>query len=61
MRDLDGSDWLDARKARFVAGMKSPMGFGFGARASSGGEGVEFETLKQQILAGADERRSHPR
>lgn len=61
VRDLDGSDWLDAREARFVEGMQSPMGYGYGAQPGPADEGVGLETLKQQILAREDERRSHPR
>ncbi len=61
VRDLDASGWLDAREARFVEVRQSPMGYGYGARPGSADEGVGLETLRQQILAREDERRSPPR
>lgn len=48
-RHADGA-WVDAKTARYVAGKTSPMGFNFGAVDPSG-EGVDFETLKEQVLA----------
>ena len=47
---LGDGPWLDARKAAFVTGKTSPMGFGFGALAGADG-GLDFAAMKTRVLA----------
>ncbi|MFT3768231.1 MAG: hypothetical protein QM820_22500 [Minicystis sp.] len=47
VRDGRGDRWLDARAARYVAGARTPMDFGFEARAD---EGVSFDAFSAEIL-----------
>ena len=42
--------WLDARKAQYVAST-SPMAYNFGAVAHPQAGAVDFETLRQHVLA----------
>ncbi len=46
-----GKVWLDARKARFVEGMQSPMAHGFGAVADERAEAVSFDDMQRKVLA----------
>ncbi|MDE2586134.1 MAG: protein NosL [Betaproteobacteria bacterium] len=43
--------WLDARKAQFVAGKRTPMAYGFGAVAEAVPGSVSFEEAKKLVLA----------
>lgn len=61
VRDVDASQWLDARQSRFAKVRNSPMGYGYGARPASAGEGVDLGALIPNILAEEDERRSPDR
>lgn len=49
VRDAAGPGWLEARSARYASGARTPMDFGFEAR--SGGEGVDFEAMREAALA----------
>jgi len=42
--------WLDARAARYVK-RTSPMGYDFGARGQPQEESVDFQTMRERILA----------
>lgn len=44
VKDHRSSHWIDARTARYVSGMHTPMGFGLGALATADGS-VSAETL----------------
>jgi len=47
--------WIDARKASYVTGLVSPMGYGLGAQAGAAGQGLDFAAARDQIL-GLDHR-----
>lgn len=58
VRDAEGSAWLDARSAKYVAGARTPMDFGFEGRRPADPNGVGFEELRAAILARRDRERS---
>lgn len=43
--------WLDARRAQFVEGKVSPMGYNFGAYAQPDAAAVAFEAMRSTLLA----------
>lgn len=43
--------WLDARRAHYLQGRKSPMGYHFAALAEAEGDAVSYPEMKQRILA----------
>ena len=45
-----GTRWLDARTARYVPGLISPMDYGFGAIESSGPDTISYEEMFQAAL-----------
>ena len=47
----DDPTWLDARAARYLPGKTSPMGYNFGASAQAQAGALDFQTLRQQVLA----------
>ncbi|RKZ53619.1 MAG: protein NosL [Candidatus Parabeggiatoa sp. nov. 3] len=49
--DYRNGEWLDARKAYYVAGQTTPMDFGFGAVAAPVSGSVDFETAKTAVLS----------
>jgi hypothetical protein len=46
-----GDKWLDARKARYVGGRISPMGYNYGAIAHAEAGAADFEEMRQHVLA----------
>ncbi len=46
VREQKGDRWMDARSARYVKGARTPMDFGFEARAD---EGVSFEAFSTEV------------
>jgi hypothetical protein len=48
VRDAEAGGWLDARVARYVAGAKTPMDFGFEGRKTGG---VSFDEMRDLVLA----------
>ena len=49
--DVDaGKTWLDARKANYVQGMKSPMNYGFGAVAEARDGTISYEEMRKTVL-----------
>jgi copper chaperone NosL len=46
VREAGGERWLDARTARYVKGARTPMDFGFEARAD---EGVSFDAFSAEV------------
>lgn len=46
-----GSQWLDARKAAYAGGRRSPMGYGFAAVAEGSAGAVPFAEARKAILA----------
>lgn len=50
VRDATGQSWLDATRARYVAGARTPMDFGFEARAAAP-EGVGFDAMGDAVRA----------
>jgi copper chaperone NosL len=48
VRAEDGDAWLDAARARYHAGARTPMDYGFGATATGN---LGFEQVRQQVLA----------
>jgi len=51
VRDGEAGRWVDAAHARYVAGAKSPMDFGYEARAATDGSGVACSDMRQTVLA----------
>jgi nitrous oxide reductase accessory protein NosL len=50
VRDVDsGSKWLDARKARYVGGLHSPMDYGFGAVEDNRPGSLSFGEMVRQV------------
>ncbi len=47
----DGVQWLDARRAQYAGGRTSPMGYNFGAVAVAQAGSLDFETMRQHVLA----------
>lgn len=43
--------WLEARKAYYVTGKRTPMGYGFGAMALPVPGSLSFEEARKQVLA----------
>lgn len=51
VRDYEtGTRWIDARDARYVSGVVSPMDYGFGAVESSGPDTLSFADMKAEVL-----------
>lgn len=48
----DSGNWIDARKAWYVLGDTTPMGYGFGAREIKSDDAVDFDTMRLQMLRG---------
>ncbi len=48
VREATSGVWLDARTAHYVQGARTPMDFGFEARAV---DGVSFETAREAVRA----------
>ena len=46
-----GEKWLEARKAQFAGGRISPMAYNFGAVAHAEAGTVDFEEMRQHVLA----------
>jgi hypothetical protein len=46
-----GSQWIDARKAAFVGGKRSPMGYGFAVVPAGTTEAVPYAEARKAILA----------
>lgn len=46
-----GPLWLDARKAAYLSGKSSPMGYGFGAVALADGGTIDFAAMRARVFA----------
>lgn len=46
-----GSQWIDVRKAAFVGGKRSPMGYGFAGVPAGTAEAVPYAEARKAILA----------
>lgn len=51
VNDFRSGEWLDARKAHYLAGKTSPMAYGFGALAKPEAGSIDFTAMKADILA----------
>lgn len=49
--DYHSGDWIDARRAHYLAGPKSPMGYQFAALAEAAADTVPYPEMKARILA----------
>lgn len=49
--DFRSGKWLDAHAARYVAGKRSPMGFGYGATSEGDFGSISFDEARKQLLA----------
>lgn len=61
VRDASGSEWIDARQARFTAGATTPMDYGFVAAGADGealAAGLTLDRVRTAIREIEDERRS---
>lgn len=47
----DAMKWLDARKAHYVGGKTSPMGYNYGASAMPQPGSLDFTDMRQHVLA----------
>lgn len=47
----DAVRWLDARRAQYVGGKASPMGYDFGAVAQAEAGSLDFKTMREHVLA----------
>ena len=47
----DAVQWLDARKAQYLGGKTSPMGYNFAAVATAQPGSFDFETMREHVLA----------
>ncbi len=48
---LDSKKFIDAKKAYYSQGEKTPMGYGFGAYEKREKDMIDFEELKKKILS----------
>ena len=46
----DGHQWLDARRAQFIAGPRSPMGYDLLAVAAEQPGSVDFDTMARKVV-----------
>ncbi len=58
VRDRDGERWIDGHTARFGAGFKTPMGYGFGAVDGDPAGSTDLAGVRERLLAREHERRS---
>jgi hypothetical protein len=56
VRDAAAPAWLDAHAARYVAGARTPMDFGFEGRAAAAGS-ISYEAMRDAVMA---KKRSTP-
>ncbi|MGE5467606.1 MAG: hypothetical protein ACM3Y9_09305 [Ignavibacteria bacterium] len=47
----DGVQWLDARRAQYMGGKSSPMGYDFAATALAQAGSFDFQTMREHVLA----------
>lgn len=45
-----GEKWLDAKRAHYVNGPRSPMGYDFAAHAAPQAGSVDFQTMSRKVL-----------
>jgi copper chaperone NosL len=48
--DWRSGDWIDARKASYLAGQVTPMEFGLGAQAESAPETLDFAAAREHVF-----------
>lgn len=58
VRDAEGNRWLEASAARYAAGARTPMDFGFEGRAPSADGTVGFQEMRASVIARANGTRS---
>ena len=51
VNDFRSGEWLDARRAHYVAGKTTPMSYGYGALEKPEAGSVDFAAMKADILA----------
>jgi len=49
--DMSGASWLDARRAHYLGGRLSPMGYNFAAVRDAVSGSLTFEAMRAQVLA----------
>jgi nitrous oxide reductase accessory protein NosL len=47
----DAVSWLDARRARYLPGRSSPMGYDLGATTEPRAGGVDYEEMRRRVAA----------
>ncbi len=57
--DYNDKRWLDARKARYLRVLHSPMGYGLGAVAATEQETLDFSAAKKHIHAVENREHQH--
>jgi len=58
VRDTRGESWIDGRAARYAAGHRTPMGYGFAPTASDRAGSLDLAAVQSQLLVRRDERRN---
>jgi len=58
VRDASGTEWIDARTARFGAGFETPMGYGYGTVGTDVAPSIGLTELRRRLAAREDERRN---
>ena len=56
--DYHTGEWLDARTAKFISGLKSPMSFGLGAVPDQAHGTLDFDQAVRHVLAAEQARRA---
>ena len=53
VNDVKTSEWIEAKKANWISGdPQTPMGYGFAATLSPVQNALDYETVKQRMVAG---------
>ena len=47
--DINTAKWVDARKAFYIKGVRSPMDHGYGAVAEAGPNTINFEQMREKV------------
>jgi len=50
VNEYETGNWIDARKAFYLAGQQTPMQYGLGARLEAVPEGMNFESAREHIF-----------
>jgi hypothetical protein len=57
--DQERAEWIDARRAFYRPGQRTPMAYGFAAVQSRTPDSVDFETARRTVLEQSRDRSAH--